>query len=108
MLLQFFFCFPWGSPEPQSFGPNFAFFREALALLGLKAGYGDGWAPNWPKVGGTALGFEPRTSCMRVRSASHYATGAAPMLLQYFDVFFLKKIFLKKLIHLFHVGKAAY
>ena len=28
-----FFCFPWGSPEPQSFGPNFAFFREALAIL---------------------------------------------------------------------------
>ncbi len=27
-----FFCFPWGSPEPQSFGPNFAFFREALAI----------------------------------------------------------------------------
>ncbi len=24
------------------------------------------------------LGFEPGTSCMRVRSASHYATGAAP------------------------------
>ncbi len=32
------------------------------------------WAPNWPKVGGAAPGFEPRTSCMRVRSASHYAT----------------------------------
>ncbi len=28
-----FFCFPWGSPEPQSFGPNFTFFREALAIL---------------------------------------------------------------------------
>ncbi len=28
-----FFFFPWGSPEPQSFGPNFAFFREALAIL---------------------------------------------------------------------------
>ena len=25
-----FFFFPWGS---QSFGPNFAFFREALAIL---------------------------------------------------------------------------
>ncbi len=34
-FLVVFFCFPWGSPEPQSFGPNFAFFREALALLGL-------------------------------------------------------------------------
>ncbi len=31
--LFYFFCFPWGSPEPQSFGPNFAFFREALAIL---------------------------------------------------------------------------
>ena len=30
-----FFCFPWGSPEPQSFGPNFALFREALAILWL-------------------------------------------------------------------------
>ncbi len=27
------FCFPWGSPEPHSFGPNFAFFREALAIV---------------------------------------------------------------------------
>ncbi len=36
-----------------------------------------GWilAPNWPKVAGVAPGFEPRTSCMRVRSTSHYATG---------------------------------
>ncbi len=31
--LFLFFCFPWGSLEPQSFGPNFAFFREALAIL---------------------------------------------------------------------------
>ncbi len=40
-----------------------------------------GWicAPNWPKVGEAAPGFEPRTSCMRVRSASHYTTGAAPL-----------------------------
>ncbi len=30
------------------------------------------------KVGGAAPGFEPGTSCMRVRSHSHYATGAAP------------------------------
>ncbi len=30
------------------------------------------------KVGGAAPGFEPGTSCMRVRSRSHYATGAAP------------------------------
>ncbi len=28
-----FFCFPWGSPEPQSLDPNFVFFREALAIL---------------------------------------------------------------------------
>ena len=31
--INFFFFFPWGTPEPQSFGPNFAFFREALAIL---------------------------------------------------------------------------
>ncbi len=30
------------------------------------------------KVGGAAPGFEPWTSCMRVRSRSHYTTGAAP------------------------------
>ncbi len=30
------------------------------------------------KVGVAAPGFEPGTSCMRVRSRSHYATGAAP------------------------------
>ncbi len=33
------------------------------------------WASNF---GGAAPGFEPPTSCMRVRSRSHYATGAAP------------------------------
>ncbi len=32
-VCSLFFFFPWGSPEPQSFGPNFAFFREALAIL---------------------------------------------------------------------------
>ncbi len=33
MVKVLFFCFPWGSPEPLSFGPNFAFLREALAIL---------------------------------------------------------------------------
>ncbi len=37
------------------------------------------------KVGGAAPGFEPGTSCMRVRSRSHYATGAAPKLFIYFE-----------------------
>ena len=46
------------------------------------------WAPNWPKVGGAVPGFEPRTSCMRVRSASYYATGAAPWDPTYFKSFF--------------------
>ncbi len=32
---KIFFCFTWGSPEPQSFGPNFVFFRETLAILWL-------------------------------------------------------------------------
>ncbi len=39
-FILFFFCFPWGSPEPQSFGPNIAFFREALAILWLWRGMG--------------------------------------------------------------------
>ncbi len=30
------------------------------------------------KGGGAAPGFEPRTSCLRVRSLNHYATGAVP------------------------------
>ncbi len=33
------------------------------------------------KVGGAAPGFEPGTSCMRVRSRNHYAAGAAPVLI---------------------------
>ncbi len=41
----------------------------------LEAGYGGVSNPNF---GGAAPGFEPRTCCMRVRSCSHYATGAAP------------------------------
>ncbi len=39
--IVFFCCFPWGSPEPQSFGPNFAFFREALLpFLDFRRGMG--------------------------------------------------------------------
>ncbi len=40
------------------------------------------------KVGGAAPGFEPGISCMRVRSRSHYATGAAPAL-SFVVLFFL-------------------
>ncbi len=36
-------------------------------LCDLEAGYGGVWAPNF---GGVAPGFEPRTSCLRVRSVS--------------------------------------
>ncbi len=41
------------------------------------------------KVGGAAPGFEPGTSCMRVRSRSLYATGAAPRIKSFilFDAF---------------------
>ncbi len=50
---------------------------KPLPFFDFRRGMGmDFWAPNWPKVGGSAAGFEPRTSCMRVRSASHDATGA--------------------------------
>ncbi len=35
--------------------------RGPLTLhCGLEAGYGDGWAPNWPKVGLPWAGIEPR------------------------------------------------
>ncbi len=36
-------------------------------LCDLEAGYGGVWAPNF---GGAAPGFEPRTSCLRVRSVT--------------------------------------
>ena len=36
------------------------------------------------KVGGAAPGFEPGTSCMQVRSRSHYTKGAVPKEINYF------------------------
>ncbi len=51
-------------------------------LCDLEAGYGGVWAPNF---GGVAPGFEPRTSCLRVRSRSHYTTGAA-RIIQYLRI----------------------
>ena len=42
----------------------------------------DGWAPNWPKVGGVAQGFERQESLMQ---EIHYATGAAPETSLHFD-----------------------
>ncbi len=44
-------------------------------LCDPEAGYGGVWAPNF---GGAAPGFKPRTSCMRVRSHSHYTTRGRP------------------------------
>ncbi len=79
----FFFCFFFLLPVGLS---GTTVLRPQLLLLqgspcpSWTLGGVWGWicAPNWPKVGGAAPGFEPRTSCMRVRSASHYATEAAP------------------------------
>ncbi len=45
-------------------------------LCNLEAGYGDVWASNF---GGAAPGFEPRTSCLRVRSVTITLRGAAPI-----------------------------
>ena len=49
-----------------------------LTHLGdLEAGYGGVWAPNF---GGAVPGFEPRTSCIRVRSHTHcYAMRASKL-----------------------------
>ena len=49
--------------------------RPLTLLCDLEAGYGSVWTPIF---GGAAPGFEPRTSCMRVRSRSHHTTGPAP------------------------------
>ncbi len=47
------------------------------ALCDLEVGYGGVWAANF---GGAALGFEPRNSCMRVRSLAIMLQGrAAPI-----------------------------
>ena len=59
-------------------------------LSGLEAGYGGVWAPNF---GGSAPGVKPRTSCMRVRSRSRYATGAAPQKGSFFSMDFTTKLF---------------
>ena len=62
-----------------------SFLGPLMHLCDLEAGYGEMGS----KVCGAAPGFEPGTSCMRVRSRNHYATGAAPMisyiLLNYMD-----------------------
>ncbi len=45
----------------------FPFQGPLRHLCDLEAGYEDVWAPNF---GGAAPGFEPRTSCLRVRSVT--------------------------------------
>ncbi len=76
-----FFLLPVGLSGTTVLWPQLCLLQgspcHSLTLGGV---WGWIWAPNWLKVGGAAPGFEPRTSCMRVRSASHYATGAAPKL----------------------------
>ncbi len=78
-LIYFFFLLPVGLSGTTVLRSQLRLLQgspcHSLTLGGV---WGWIWAPNWPKVGGAASGFEPRTSCMRVRSASHYATGAAP------------------------------
>ena len=46
----------------------------------LEAGYGGVWAPNF---GGAALGFEPRTSCLRVSSVTITLQGPPQLLFYY-------------------------
>ena len=67
-------CFFFGNKDIAR--ANGAFTIKALSVHNTLGGvWGWIWSPSWPKVGGAAPGFEPRTSCIRVRSASHYATG---------------------------------
>ena len=60
----------------------------------LEAGHGGVWAPNF---GGAAAGSEPQTSCMRVRSRSHCATGSAPIITVFlFDLFYCFNVLLSR------------
>ncbi len=58
----FAYTIPFGTPE--------AYLRPGGGVWGKGIGS--------KLFGGAATGFEPRTSCMWVRSRSHYAKGAAP------------------------------
>ncbi len=66
-----------GAPGPTVLQPQLFLFQGS-PCPSWTSGYGDGWASNWQKVGKAAPGFEPRISCMRVRSRKHYATEATP------------------------------
>ena len=78
IIIRFFFVIPGArlSRSPSLSGP-------LTHLCSLEVGYGGVWAPNF---GGAAPGFEPRTSCMLVRSHSHYATGAAQIIIVFLIV----------------------
>ncbi len=52
---------------PSPHGPFLGGRGPLKHLCNLEVGYGGDWAPNF---GGVAPGFEPRTSCLRVRSAT--------------------------------------
>ncbi len=74
-----FFLIPVGLSGTTVLRPQLLLFQGSPCPSWTLGGVGGWiWAPNWPKVGGAAPGFEPRTSCIRVRRASHYATEAAP------------------------------
>ncbi len=57
----------FGSSRVFGFRVHHPFQGPLKHLCNLEAGYGGVWAPNF---GGAALGFEPQTSCLRVRSVT--------------------------------------
>ncbi len=78
-VLKFFLVIPGARPLAYTIPHGMGGGGGALMhLCDLEARYGGVWAPNF---GGAAPGFEPRTSCMRVRSRSQYAMGAVPFLI---------------------------
>ncbi len=63
LMAHYFFL----SSQVLGFRVNHPFQRPLTYLCDLEAGYGGVWAPNF---GGATPRFEPRTSCLRVRSVT--------------------------------------